>query len=309
MRVGCPQRLNLDEHGATLVKHRSLVSNFYDDTLLVEAYYPEAAAVLRQATGAQRVVVFDHNVRRGLSVPLRPGRYAQGRPVLHAHTDYTEQSGGPVFMTNLARKRPRFVGVASYRSTCGARSPAPCEMHRLQSATPAALPLSNSRRSISCTRSVGEKIHYLTHAAGQRWYYAPDMQPDEAWLIKNFDSALTGTDHQAARSAFDDPTPHRLLPVRESIEIRAFAFFDASTGPALSGPSATAAAGQERGWSRARWRLPPDPARPTLVPTPPGFRQTPAVPNCAAGKLVTRGFRSRNLPSRRADPSSSDTHP
>ena len=72
--------LSLNQHGATLVKHRSSVRDLYDDSRLIDVYYPEAAAVIQAATGARRVVVFDHNVRRGLSIPLRPDRYAQGRP-------------------------------------------------------------------------------------------------------------------------------------------------------------------------------------------------------------------------------------
>ena len=222
-----PQRLNLDEHGATLVKHRSLVSNFYDDTLLVEAYYPEAASVLRQATGAQRVVVFDHNVRRGLSVPLRPGRYAQGRPVLHAHTDYTEQSAVHRLYDQLGSEaaalcRRRFIQVNMWRPITGPLRDAPLAICDASSIAPQQL----TAVDLVYPQRRGE-IYYLTYAAGQRWYYAPDMQPDEAWLFKNFDSALTGTAHQAAHSAFDDPTPHRLRPVRESIEVRAFVFFDA----------------------------------------------------------------------------------
>ena len=71
------------------------------------------------------------------------------------------------------------------------------------------------------------ELYYLTHGPGQRWYYAPDMQPDEAWLLKNFDSATAGTARFAAHSAFEDPTPWGQTPARESIEVRAFAFFDA----------------------------------------------------------------------------------
>lgn len=74
-----PSGLSLDDNGATLLSHRSGETDFYDDTQIVEVYYPEVAAAIRAATGAGRVLVFDHNVRRGQALPLRPGRPASLR--------------------------------------------------------------------------------------------------------------------------------------------------------------------------------------------------------------------------------------
>jgi hypothetical protein len=59
-----PRRLPLDEHGATLVRHRSAVRDFYDDAQLIDRYYREAAAVIRATTGAHRVEVFDRGGAR-----------------------------------------------------------------------------------------------------------------------------------------------------------------------------------------------------------------------------------------------------
>jgi hypothetical protein len=219
--------LTLDAHGATLLDHHSVVSDFYDDTQVIKVYYPEAAGVIRMATGAARVVVFDHNVRRGLSVPLRPDRYAQGRPVVHAHTDYTEQSAVRRLFDQLGAEatalcRRRFLQVNLWRPITGPLRDAPLAICDASSIAPQQL----TAVDLVYPQRRGE-IYYLAYAPAQRWYYAPDMQPDEAWLIKNFDSARIGSAHQAAHSAFDDPTPHRLVPARESIEVRAFAFFDA----------------------------------------------------------------------------------
>lgn len=70
------------------------------------------------------------------------------------------------------------------------------------------------------------EIYYLSYDPGQRWYYAPDMQVHEAWLIKNYDSAVHGTARFAAHSAFNEPSRGVRVDPRESIEVRAFAFFD-----------------------------------------------------------------------------------
>ena len=57
-------RLSLDDEGLTVVEHRSAVTDFYDDDELRRVYYPEAERLVAQVTGANRVLVFDHTIRR-----------------------------------------------------------------------------------------------------------------------------------------------------------------------------------------------------------------------------------------------------
>jgi hypothetical protein len=60
-----------------------------------------------------------------------------------------------------------------------------------------------------------------------RWYYVSDMQPDEALLLKCYDSATDGRARFAPHTAFEDPTaPADKLP-RESIELRTLVFHQA----------------------------------------------------------------------------------
>src|SRR6185437_9965943 len=55
--------LTLDGAGFALRRHRSAVEDLYDDRAVREVYYPEVERLVREATGATRVVVFDHNTR------------------------------------------------------------------------------------------------------------------------------------------------------------------------------------------------------------------------------------------------------
>ena len=60
----------------------------------------------------------------------------------------------------------------------------------------------------------------LAHAPGQRWYYAPEMTPDEVLLIKGWDSIDDGRARFTPHGAFSyAETPD--APPRESIEVRA----------------------------------------------------------------------------------------
>lgn len=73
---------------------------------------------------------------------------------------------------------------------------------------------------------VGE-TYAITYNPTHRWFYFPQMQPNEALLIKCFDSASDGRARFAAHTAFDDPTSPLNAPPRESIELRTLVFYGA----------------------------------------------------------------------------------
>jgi hypothetical protein len=80
-------RLSLDVEGLALVEHRSAVKDFYDEDELRRVYYPEAERLVAEVTGAERVLVFDHTIRRRIAggVDRAPGTPRQ--PVTSVHND------------------------------------------------------------------------------------------------------------------------------------------------------------------------------------------------------------------------------
>jgi hypothetical protein len=69
------------------------------------------------------------------------------------------------------------------------------------------------------------ETYSVTFSPNHDWYYVPNMQPDEALLLKCYDSAADGRARFTAHTAFDDPTSPSDAAPRESIETRAFVFF------------------------------------------------------------------------------------
>jgi hypothetical protein len=69
------------------------------------------------------------------------------------------------------------------------------------------------------------ETYSITYNSNQRYYYLPKMQPDEAVLIRCFDSALYGPHRFSAHIGFDDPETPADAPPRESIEVRTLVFF------------------------------------------------------------------------------------
>jgi hypothetical protein len=55
--------LSLDREGFALVHHKTAASDLYDEAIIKSVYYPECEALMKAATGARKVVAFDHIVR------------------------------------------------------------------------------------------------------------------------------------------------------------------------------------------------------------------------------------------------------
>ncbi len=217
--------VSLDREGFALVEHRSAARDLYDEAELHGVYYPEAEKLLASVTGGNRVVVFDHTIRRCMpGVEDRtPG--IPRLPVARIHGDYTEVSG-PQRVRDLmgdeaeALLRRRFAIVNVWRPIRGPLRDAPLAVCDAQSVAPADwVP-----QDLVYPDRTGE-IFALTYNPAHRWFYAPAMRTDEVLLLKCFDSAKDGRARFMPHTAFEDPTtPPDVLP-RESIELRALVFF------------------------------------------------------------------------------------
>jgi hypothetical protein len=71
---------------------------------------------------------------------------------------------------------------------------------------------------------VGETFS-IAYNPAHRWFYFPELEPDEPVLLKIYDSRDDGTARLSAHSAFADPTSRPNAPPRRSIELRALLFF------------------------------------------------------------------------------------
>lgn len=220
-------RLTLDGEGLALVEHRSAVKDFYDEDELRRVYYPEAIRLVAEATGASRVLVFDHTIRRRVAggIDRSPGTPRQ--PVTSVHNDYTLKSG-PQRVRDLMGEeaeellRHRFEIVNVWRPIRGPLRDAPLAVCDATSVAFADFVPSD----LVYRDRIGE-TYRVRYNPAHRWFYVPEMRADEAVLIKCFDSAEDGTARFTAHSAFEDPTaPADVLP-RESIEVRTLVFHNA----------------------------------------------------------------------------------
>ena len=217
-------RLTLDCEGLALLPHDTRVSDFYDEAQIETIYYPEMVDLLKAATGAEEVVVFDHTRRADGEIGSQRGVRP---PVRSVHNDYTEKSG-PQRVRDLlppdeagkwlGGRRYTFINV--WRPINGTVETAP-----LAVADATSVPYADFIAADLVYADRTGEIFDVAWGPGHRWYYVSGQRQDEVMLIKCYDSQRDGTARFTAHTAFDDPTSPPDAKPRESIEIRTMVMY------------------------------------------------------------------------------------
>jgi hypothetical protein len=225
MRIedGRKAQLSLERNGFVLVEHETGVKNFFDAEELESVYYPEVEALIKQCSGASRVVLFDHTLRSGDESEREEKLIRE--PVLSAHNDYTEWSG-PQRVRDImgpeaeALLEGRFAIIQVWRAINQPIESNPLAVADAQTLDAQDLMIAERRYP----GRVGQ-TYRLKYNPKHRWYYFPRMRRDEALVFKVYDSVKDGRARFTPHSSFDDPTTAPGAPPRQSIEARALAFF------------------------------------------------------------------------------------
>ena len=220
---GRSEAWSLDRNGFELVEHRTAVQSFFDAAQLKAVYYPEVERLVRERSGAARVVVFDHTLRSG-DEGEREARLIR-EPVLSAHNDYTEWSGpqrvrevmGAEADALLAR---RFAIVQVWRAIDRPIRANPLAIADARSVEPQDLLVAERRYP----HRVGQ-TYRLKYSPRHRWFYFPEMRRDEALVFKVYDSEKDGRARFTPHTSFEHPATPADAGPRQSIEARALAFF------------------------------------------------------------------------------------
>lgn len=215
--------ITLDGEGFEVLNHLSDLDDFSDEDEVRRIYYPESERLLKEVTGANRVFIFDHTIRRHI-----PGaadrRDGPRQPVRRVHVDHTAKSGPqrvrdllPDDAIELLQGRVQVINL--WRPIRGPVLDSPLAVCDARSVKPEELVGSD----LVYRERTGETYSVL-HSPEHRWFYLPEMRRDEALLLKCFDSQIDGRARFAPHSAFVDPTAPSDAPPRQSIEIRTLVF-------------------------------------------------------------------------------------
>ncbi|KAL8364780.1 hypothetical protein RB595_003856 [Gaeumannomyces hyphopodioides] len=235
---GAEGRHTLDGSGFQFHRHVATEKEFVDEEKIRAGYYAETEQLLKDVTGASRVFIFDHTVRRSA-------------PAADATTTATPTNGKAI--PAMLRGPVQRVHIDQSYSASLSRVP-----HHLPADAPALLrgrvqiinvwrPIRRVDRdplAVAEAASVregdlvptaliypgrnGETLQ-VRFDGGQRWFYKSAMGPDEVLLIKCFDSKEDGRARRVPHTAFVDPDAPADAPARESLEVRALVFHPEDT--------------------------------------------------------------------------------
>ncbi|KAF9249580.1 hypothetical protein DTO006G1_6649 [Penicillium roqueforti] len=210
----------LDSHGFQLYYHESQEKDFLDDEKIKREYYPETEQLLKDATGASRIFIFDHTIRRAqtdrsITSQLRG-------PVQRVHIDqsYTASKNRvshhlPDEAPELLKGRYQIINVWRPIKTILKDPLAVADAHSVPDSDLVPIGLIYPDRE-------GE-TYAVKPDPNIKWYYRYGQTPDLVTLIKCFDSKVDGRARRVPHTAFVNPeTEHEAG--RESIEVRALVF-------------------------------------------------------------------------------------
>ena len=227
IRNGWPtvDALDLDREGFVLKPFASDFTAFEDDDAVRSRFYADAVEFVRSNTGAKRVAIFDHTIRKRLPADLSAQTTVSRPAVLLVHSDFTVASGPqrvrdivPDEADDLLTRRVAFYNIwKSLRDPVEELPLAMCDATSHNEGDMLRMDLKYRERT-------GE-IYVMSYAPSHRWTYFPGMTAADALLFKTYDSETDGRARFVGHTAFEDPNMPPDARRRESIEVRAMAFF------------------------------------------------------------------------------------
>ncbi|WP_421709752.1 CmcJ/NvfI family oxidoreductase [Algihabitans sp.] len=222
------RRLSVDRQGFALLHRPTVVADFYDDAAIETVYGPEIEALLRRELGVSRVILFD-STRRSDDPAGAANPDGRRGPATRVHVDYTVKSGpqrlrdllGVAEADKLLSSGRRVAQINVWRPIRG-----PVQRSPLALADAATVRAEDLIPTDQVFPGRTGEIYHLAYHPEQRWYYAPQMTPDEVLLIKSWDSREDGRARFTPHSAVDLPQTPKDAPPRESIEVRTLIVFD-----------------------------------------------------------------------------------
>jgi len=215
--------LALERNGFVLVREPTKVQNFYDADEVKRVYYSEIFDLVKRLNGAAKVIAFGE-ITRSDAENTEDG----AQPSWGAHVDYGDRTERETTRNILGDEEAekwlqrRYMLINLWRPIrVVERTPlALCDASTVMRED---LFDSEVRGGLGDPNRASLWGFNLAWAPGQRWYYAPQMRPDEIVAFKLFDSDPDRV-QLTAHSAFVDPSSREDAPARLSIELRTISF-------------------------------------------------------------------------------------
>ena len=231
--------LNLAASGFELLQHKSSVIDFMDNEEVMRVYYEECKQLAKKITGASIAYTFDHLIREpGRQISgggtdgetYITGEESGGGYIGFAHMDYTENTTWTDYLAVHNQIPPdapsRIVSLNFWRglsSTVDDYPLAVCDGRTVKETDLYETHVFGYGAKSYSWHDVGIETYSVKYSQDHRWYYYPQMRPEEVLVIKAFDSdGVVGS--ACPHCAFLNPLVQADAPPRRSIELRVLCF-------------------------------------------------------------------------------------
>ena len=224
---------SLEREGFALVPHRTAIKDFADREAVRANYGQELADLIREVTGARKVVGFPFGHMR---FSRRSARYKTGsnsQPAHFPHVDCTPRTAhglveSRVFGIAKETLKPgeRLVGYNVWRVISEPPQDTPLAVCDVRTVARDDLIEADGVYDMGERPWMTSEAYLVRHNPAHRWAFFRDMRPDEALVFRAYGNEpewIAGAPH----CAFDDPTCPADAGARVSVEARAYAIFDA----------------------------------------------------------------------------------
>ncbi|KAI0304475.1 hypothetical protein B0F90DRAFT_1809290 [Multifurca ochricompacta] len=211
---GKEDTVSLDTTGFEFLHHVSQEKEFVDEEAIKTRYYKEVEELLKKHTGAKRILIFDHTIRRPFKEG-QPSTQQQRGPVTRVHVDQTFVAGFARVRHHaledadrLLKGRVRIINV--WRPIGNPVAHHPLAVADWRSIDP--------EKDLISTRHIYPDREGSTFSVrynpSHQWHYLAGQTPDEVTLLSAADTPY----------AFLDSTSPKDAPDRQSIEVRCLVF-------------------------------------------------------------------------------------
>lgn len=228
--------LSLHAGGFELVHAPSKVADFNDCDEVIRIYYDECKAIARGLTGANTAFTFDHIIREkgtqynggGIDGSLQQSGVQNGGGYISSvHMDYTDRTTWDRYLALHGETVPNADHVYAlnfWRPLSESVDDNPlaiCDARTVESSDLLEVDVYGYGGQNYSWHDIGIETFSVSASKNHRWYYYPDMTPDDVLVIKSYDSAgVVGT--TSPHGSFVHPNPRGIA--RRSIELRVLCF-------------------------------------------------------------------------------------
>ncbi len=229
--------LSLATSGFELVYAPTGIVDFYDCDLVMREYYTQCKALAARLTGAHTTFTFDHIIREpGLQYDgggidgkfVRSDVTRGGGHIGAVHMDYTDRTSWDAYLALHGESAPadaqRVMVLNFWRpvSECVDDNPlAICDARTVVKDDLLEVDVYGYGAQNYSWHEIGIETFSVSASPRHKWYYYPEMTPDDVLLIKSFDSqGVIG--NTCPHGSFTHPNP-KGVP-RRSIELRVLCF-------------------------------------------------------------------------------------